>query len=208
MTSKIRFVGFDTQQQQKLNDFHQKNIAGKLINYEVKSSRHGEEYEVMFKSGTQSPKKMEVPTLMVEMATAPKTITLDTLADMEVWQKVTVNIKVVEVREEFQVNDKIKQDVNIADQTGVAKICLWEERVSCIKEHKSYCLKNLVVREFQSTKYFSMLKEGTDISLIDVIGTVAQQTNSEEELLVIENVTIIEVHTWTSTKPVYSAKYK
>jgi hypothetical protein len=63
--------------------------------------------------------------------------TLDTLADMEVWQKVTVNTKVVEVKEEFQVSDKII----IANQTGVAKICLWEEYVNCIKEHKSYCLK-------------------------------------------------------------------
>ena len=45
------------------------------------------------------------------------------------------------MKEEFQVSDKIKHDVIIADQTGVAKICLWEEYVNCIKEHKSYCLK-------------------------------------------------------------------
>ena len=59
----------------------QKNVAVELINCEVKSSRHGEGYEVMLKSGTQikSPKKMDVPTLMIEMATAPKTIALDTL---------------------------------------------------------------------------------------------------------------------------------
>jgi hypothetical protein len=44
----------------------------------------------------------------------------------------------------------------------------------------------LVVWEFQSTKYLSMPKEGTEISVIDDIGTVAQQTNSEEDILVIE----------------------
>ena len=82
----------------------------------MKSSRHGEGYEVMLKSGTQSPKKMNVPTLMIEMATAPKTIALDTLADTE---KVTVNVKVKEV---FQLHDKVKRDVVVADQTGVARV--------------------------------------------------------------------------------------
>ena len=59
-TSKIRVVGFDTQQQRKLNNYHQKNIPVELINCEVKSSRYGEGYEVMLKGGThikESPKK-------------------------------------------------------------------------------------------------------------------------------------------------------
>ena len=51
-TSKIRVVGFDTQQQRKLNNYHQKNIPVELINCEVKSSRYGEGYEVMLKGGT------------------------------------------------------------------------------------------------------------------------------------------------------------
>ena len=37
--SKIRVVGFDAQQQRKLNNYHQKNIPVELINCEVKSSR-------------------------------------------------------------------------------------------------------------------------------------------------------------------------
>ena len=41
-TSKIRVVGFDVQQQRKLNNYHQKNIPVELINCEVKSSRYGE----------------------------------------------------------------------------------------------------------------------------------------------------------------------
>ena len=51
-TSKIRVVGFDAQQQRKLNNYHQKNIPVELINCEVKSSRYGEGYEVMLKGGT------------------------------------------------------------------------------------------------------------------------------------------------------------
>ena len=49
---------------------------------------YGEGYEVMLKNGTQikeTPKKMDVPALMVEMATVPKTITLDILENIEVF---------------------------------------------------------------------------------------------------------------------------
>ena len=53
-------MGFDVQQQRKLNNYHQKNIPVELINCEVKSSKYGEGYEVMLKGGThikESPKK-------------------------------------------------------------------------------------------------------------------------------------------------------
>ena len=46
-TSQIRLVGFQGMQQQKLNDYHQKNIAVELQNCEVKPARQGEGYEVM-----------------------------------------------------------------------------------------------------------------------------------------------------------------
>ena len=52
----------------------------------------------------------------------------------------TVNVKVIEVKEVFQLHDKVKQDVVVADLTGVARVCLWEEHVNFIEEHKSYCL--------------------------------------------------------------------
>ena len=52
----------------------------------------------MLKRIKESPKKMYVPVSMVEMATVPKNITLDNLANMEVFQKVTINVKVVGVK--------------------------------------------------------------------------------------------------------------
>ena len=51
-TSQIRLVGFQGMQQQKLNDYHQKNIAVVLENCEVKAARQGEGYKVMLKSST------------------------------------------------------------------------------------------------------------------------------------------------------------
>ena len=88
---------------------------------------------------------------------------------------------------------KVKQDVIIADRSSTAKVSLWEEHVNAMKEHKSYCLKNFIVREFQSTKYLSMCKENTEIILIDDIGVVVERSDDEDEISVIKNVTIIGV---------------
>ena len=52
-----------------------KKLPVQLVNCEVKYARQGEGYKVMLKSGTQikeSPKKMNVPPLMVDKATTPK----------------------------------------------------------------------------------------------------------------------------------------
>ena len=78
-TSQIRLVGFQGMQQRKLNEYHQKNIPVAVENCEVKAARQGEGYEVMLKTSTlikESPKKLDVASLMADIATASKTITL------------------------------------------------------------------------------------------------------------------------------------
>ena len=78
-TSQIQLLGFQGMQQRKLNEYHQKNIAVALENCEVKSAHQGEGYEVILKTSTlikQSPKKLDVASLMADIATASKTITL------------------------------------------------------------------------------------------------------------------------------------
>ena len=71
----------------------------------------------MLKSGTQikeSPKKMDVSALMVNNANLPKTIHLNTLENEELFQKVIVNIKVLEAKK--TIGDKTKQDVVVAEK--------------------------------------------------------------------------------------------
>ena len=68
---------------------------------------------------------------------------------MEVFEKVTVNVKAIAVKDPTQIGDKTKQDILIADKTGTAKVSLWEDHVNALIEHDSYCLKNFMVREYQ-----------------------------------------------------------
>ena len=66
---------------------------------------------------------------------------------------------------------KKKQNVTVANQTGTAKVILWEEHVDSLEVESSYRLKN-VVREYASQKYLSMPRTGVEIILIDNIGIV------------------------------------
>ena len=54
-------------------------------------------------------------------------------------------------------------------------------------------LKNFMVREYQSTKYLLMAKEGSEIIPIEDIGAVAEQRERNDELWVINNVTVAGV---------------
>ena len=97
----------------------------------------------------QSPKKMDVASLMVD--TAAKVETLEKLYGLEVFDRATVNLMVVE-KEEMRVGGKSKMDFIITDGSCTARVSEWEGHVNTMEENTSYCLKNIMVREFLSTK--------------------------------------------------------
>ena len=190
-SSKIPLVGFDAQQQRKLHEYHQKNVAVQLVNCEVKPSRQG---ELMLKKSTQikeAPKKMDVASMRVN--SAPKVVGLDKLDSLEVFDRVTVNIKVVLLKEEMEIGGKLKRDVMIADGSGKGRVSVWEGHVNTLKVNSSYRLRNFMIREFQGTKYLTMVREGSEIIEIDDIGSLVEGSEEEEELMEIKNVAIVGV---------------
>ena len=58
-----------------------------------------------------------------------------------------------------------------------------------VKEH-SYCLKTIMVREYQGTKYLTMHKEGSEIIPIEDIGAVVDQGDRDDEMWVISDITV------------------
>ena len=75
---------------------------------------------------------------------------------------------------------------------AIAKVSLCEEHIDAMKDGACYQLKNFIIRDFQSTRYLSMSKEGTEITSIDDVGTVAQQSDTEE-VITLQNVMVIGV---------------
>ena len=46
------------------------------------------------------------------------------------FQKVTVNIKVIDVKDETQVGGKVKQDVLVTDKSGTVPVTVWEANIN------------------------------------------------------------------------------
>ncbi len=48
-----------------------------------------------------------------------------------------VNIKVVELKDETQVGGRVKRDVSVADESGTARVIVWEGNVNVMKKDRS-----------------------------------------------------------------------
>ena len=85
-------------------------------------------------------------------------------------------------------NDKKKQDITIADLSDVSKITLWEENIGKVQAGMAYNFHNFMVREYASTKFLSMAKDGSKIEPISDIGEVKQckDGNDKEETTFIK----------------------
>ena len=144
----------------------------------------------MLKSGSQireSPRKIDVPSLMIETEASQYNS-----RHFAAERKVTVSIKVYEVKDPITISDKSMQDVFIADKSSTARVALWEDNVGIMQQGRSYTLKNFVVRVFQSIKYLTMGDEGAELIPIKDIGTVALQHNADPDCeVVLHDVTIV-----------------
>jgi len=113
---------------------------------------------------------------------SPSSVTLSELDSTNIWDRVSVDVKVLTVMDPVSVpGGKRKQDVMAADSTGVGKVTVWEESIRILTEQSSYSLKNIVVREFASKKFLSMGKEGSQIIGIEDIGDVVEDSELLDE---------------------------
>ena len=211
-SKKLRLVGFNSDQQRKLNTFFKNGTTINLKNCQVKESREGNRMEIMLKGNTQiteSTKQIDTSKIDYEDVNLPTLITLSQLLTTQAFQRVSVNIKVIAVKTPIYVaGERKKQDIIIADDTSNGKLTLWEEHVNTLEVDESYSLRNFVVREYASKKYLSMPKDGSQIVSIDDIGAVDNESTSESEreLLEIHNAQIIGVPQLDSYKACLTCK--
>ena len=198
-TAKVRLVGFTASQQKKVNEYMTQNQPIKIENCEVKRAQRGNKMEVMLKGNTKigdSPKKFAVSSLQYKDDT-PTTITLSNLETTNVYERVTVNVKVQTITTPISVpGGKKKQEIYVADSTGVGKVTLWEKDIGQLQESVCYSLKGFMVKEYASSKFLSMSKNGSEVGQIPDIGQVKDVTadNIEENTQLFEAQVIGVVH--------------
>lgn len=85
---KIRFVGFETFQQRKLNDLFEQKATVKLVDCEVKKARSGDGYELLLKRYTEikeSPKKLDFESIHKEQSASPNPKSIAEIENLNVF---------------------------------------------------------------------------------------------------------------------------
>ena len=136
-----------------------KKTAIEIANCEIKSSRRGDQMEILLKSDSrigESTKEIKVADIDFEGDTQDE-IELDALQSKFKYAKVTVRVKIHRASDAETVRTgKQKQEVVVADLTSTGKDTLWEDQIGSLTEGLSYCLQGFVVKEFGGEKYLSM----------------------------------------------------
>ena len=73
-------------------------------------------------------------------------VTLSSLDNMDEFQRVTVNIKVLEQKDETQVAGRANRDAFVADGSGTVRVSVWDEHVNVyipLSQLKNCTIKNL-----------------------------------------------------------------
>ncbi len=200
---KIRLVGFDEEKRARLAAFRTKKEAVALQNCQVKPSRDSTEFEVFVKGCTellQSPKKTFDVAGLDLAAIDTKEITLNQLAELPDFQRVTVAVKAVRVDQPVHVvGGKRKQEIMLSDSSGKSKLTLWEGDIGKLPDGESYRLRNMSVRSYNGRKYLAMPREDATIETVSNIGEVEEDDGElqeeESQQLILRNAQVISVAT-------------
>ena len=185
-TSKMCMVGFSSDQRKKLVSFADSSQSVQLINCKIKQSREGDKMEIILKKFTdikKSPKDINTSNLdPTDTADTSSEITLDKISEIQVFQRVTVAAKVLNLSEPICVaSGKRKQDAVISDCTNTSRLTVWEEDIGTLQVNNSYRFEHMVVHEFNQRRYLSKARQRSTITQIDNIGDVEDFSDSDAE---------------------------
>lgn len=110
----------------------------------------------------------------VDESTVPepeiKTITLGDLQDQPPYQKIATSAKVIEIDEIVTLDDGRKvQNTVISDETGRAKLSLWEKSIDLVELNKCYRFSTLIVKPFNEHNTLFTPKTGLIVDSIENI---------------------------------------
>ena len=109
-------MGFNLGQQKTIKQFLNSKEALQFDECEIKQARRGSNMEIMLKGTTQikvSPRKFEVSKTDLDDDT-PSEVELANIDSLNVYNRVTVNVKFVKCSDEINIaNDKKKQEIII-----------------------------------------------------------------------------------------------
>ena len=175
-STSIRIVGFDAKKQEQLAHIYETKQSLVMKNCQIVKSKYSDDLEVLLTKNTQivvSEKKFDVHVEYTAPHVAERssnTITLDSLSQCQDYENVNVSIKVLDNDAPVEVKTGlVKQDLTVADETGTARLTLWQSDISSLDVGKSYKLEALSVRSYNGMKYLTPPKSGWKYDVCDDI---------------------------------------
>lgn len=124
----------------------------------------------------ESQKLFDVPD-----TTSGKPVPLSDIDKMPTKTFITIEVKVRSVKEPIFIESKglTCQEITVADQSGAARLSVWENEINTLKQGESYRLENVAVREYVGKKFVSTSIKGSIIKPIEDIGQIDDETEVE-----------------------------
>ena len=181
----MRVYGHVAGVREKLAKYADSSDPVLLRNCEVKPNRDGDGYEVLVKGFTEvesSPKKLKVDECYTVTVKPVEILKVKQIKGKPTFYEVSAEVKVRECGDVEIIQEKKKQDIKVADDSGVIRVTLWEGDVGKMVVGESYELRRMRVREYRGRKFISTSKDDDhEIQKIDDIGDVCDEAEDEEE---------------------------
>ena len=195
---KVPVVSFEPKLWKRLNQSHENCSSVALVNCNIQEARNktSGDYEIVASSRTEvteSERQFEI-----DASEDEDQVTVDKLCQLAPNSITSIVAKVENVEAPVSVQSKtklqqlVKQDCFIADETGMCRLVLWEENIGTVKKGETYKFKKMLVRKFNGVNYLSKTEESA-IEHADDIGEVNTDFVQHEDTTCTQKAVVGEI---------------
>ena len=197
-SKKVPVVSFEPKLWKRLNQSHENCSSVALVNCNIQEARNktSGDYEIVASSRTEvteSERQFEI-----DASEDEDQVTVDKLCQLAPNSITSIVAKVENVEAPVSVQSKtklqqlVKQDCFIADETGMCRLVLWEENIGTVKKGETYKFKKMLVRKFNGVNYLSKTEESA-IEHADDIGEVNTDFVQHEDTTCTQKAVVGEI---------------
>ena len=211
--SALRMVSYDAKLWGAMDKSREEQRPIALRNCSIQRSKRTLDLEVIANDNTEvtaSPKKYKIDKSVLGSKPSVKLYSISEACKLAPGAIISVMAKVTVVKppEKLLKKDRkthvTKQDCLISDSSGTCRIVLWADRVGALKDHESYHLQNVVLRQYNNKKYISVLEHDSELVPIPDIGKVDETHVEEEKVIEGEIQSVLGLEQYPSCKECHS----
>lgn len=164
----IRIVGFDRDKREQLVLNEGKTVI--LSDCQIQHNKFNGKLEILIKGYTRIAESDPLFEVSDISTFGSEKISIRDVPMQHDNNRVTVSVNIIKIDEPKTVgNNKLKQDITIADETGMTTLTLWDDNINKLQAGSSYQLSRLIVCTFRGKTSLKLPTTGATIKAIDHI---------------------------------------